>query len=200
MGLTEEAEADQRAGCTSPRAWATSEPTTWLRGMANLLGPGWNRPQDAVYPLSQKDADGNEYNGAEHSYVMRFEKGQLPPAEAFWSLTMYDPEFFFVPNPINRYDLSQRNKLIANPGRIGGPLSPGGITGPGQGSQLAACARKGNSSSCCGCTRPGKRRPRSWTAPGQPPPVRRKCHRKLRRAGPSPRSQCNDTRLLTRND
>jgi hypothetical protein len=85
-----------------------------LRGMANLLGPGWNRPQDAVYPLSQKDAKGDEYNG-EHQYVMRFEKGQMPPAEAFWSLTMYDTDFFFVPNPINRYDLAQRDKLITNP-------------------------------------------------------------------------------------
>ena len=85
-----------------------------LRGMANLLGPGWNRPQDAVYPLSQKDAKGDEYNG-EHKYVMRFEKGQLPPAEAFWSLTMYDTDFFFVPNPINRYELSQRNRFITNP-------------------------------------------------------------------------------------
>ncbi len=65
-----------------------------LRGMANLLGPGWNRPQDAVYPLSQKDADGDTYNGANHKYVVRFEKGQLPPAEAFWSLTMYDTDFF----------------------------------------------------------------------------------------------------------
>jgi hypothetical protein len=86
-----------------------------LRGMANLLGPGWNRPQDAVYPLSQKDADGDEYNGDEHKYVMRLEKGRMPPAEAFWSLTMYDADFFFVPNPIARYDLSQRNRLITNP-------------------------------------------------------------------------------------
>jgi hypothetical protein len=86
-----------------------------LRGMANALGPGWNRPQDAVYPLSQKDANGDAYNGAEHTYVMRFEKGQMPPAEAFWSLTMYDTEFFFVPNPIKRYDLSQRNTFITNP-------------------------------------------------------------------------------------
>jgi hypothetical protein len=86
-----------------------------LRGMANALGPGWNRPQDAVYPLSQKDAVGDAYNGAEHKYVMRFEKGQMPPAEAFWSLTMYDTDFFFVPNPINRYDLSQRNTFITNP-------------------------------------------------------------------------------------
>ena len=85
------------------------------RGMANLLGPGWNRPQDAVYPLSQKDASGDEYNGEKHKYVVRFEKGQLPPAEAFWSITMYDSDFFFVPNPINRYDLAQRDKLVANP-------------------------------------------------------------------------------------
>jgi len=86
-----------------------------LRGMANLLGPGWNRPADAVYPLSQKDADGDEYNGSEHAYVMRFEKGQMPPAKAFWSLTMYDAEFFFVPNSIDRYDLGGRNRLITNP-------------------------------------------------------------------------------------
>ena len=85
-----------------------------LRGMANLLGPGWNRPQDAVYPLSQKDANGDEYNGDEHKYVMRFKKGQMPPVEAFWSLTMYDTDFFFVDNPINRYDVSQRNEFITN--------------------------------------------------------------------------------------
>ena len=86
-----------------------------LRGMANLLGPGWNRPQDAVYPLSQKDGNGNEYNGAKQKYVIRFEKGQMPPAEAFWSLTMYDKDFFFVPNPINRYDLAGRDRFVTNP-------------------------------------------------------------------------------------
>lgn len=86
-----------------------------LRGMANALGPGWNRPQDAIYPLTQKDVNGDEYNGAKRSYVIRFEKGQMPPAEAFWSLTLYDTDFFFVPNPINRYELSQRNQLITNP-------------------------------------------------------------------------------------
>lgn len=86
-----------------------------LRGMANLLGPGWNRPQDAVYPLSQKDAQHDKYDGAKYNYSIRFEKGQLPPAEAFWSLTMYDKDFYFVPNPINRYDLAQRDSLVANP-------------------------------------------------------------------------------------
>jgi hypothetical protein len=86
-----------------------------LRGMANLLGPGWNRAQDAVYPLSQKDANGDEYDGEKHNYVIRFAKGEPPPAEAFWSLTMYDADFFFVPNAINRYDLAKRDELIANP-------------------------------------------------------------------------------------
>jgi hypothetical protein len=53
-----------------------------LRGMANMLGPGWNRPQDAVYPLSLKDANGDEYNGAEHKYLIHFDKGRLPPGRS----------------------------------------------------------------------------------------------------------------------
>lgn len=86
-----------------------------LRGMANLLGPGWNRPEDAVYPLSMEDAQGNDYNGAKHNYTMRFEKGGMPPVDGFWSLTMYDEDLFFVPNPIDRYALSQRDTFITNP-------------------------------------------------------------------------------------
>ena len=85
-----------------------------LRGMANALGPGWNRPKDAMYPLSQKDANGDTYDGASHKYVMHIEKGQTPPVKAFWSLTMYDTEFFFVPNAINRYNVSQRNHFKTN--------------------------------------------------------------------------------------
>jgi hypothetical protein len=45
---------------------------------------------------------------------MTFPKGQLPPVDGFWSLTMYDGEYFFVDNPLNRYTLSQRNALKTN--------------------------------------------------------------------------------------
>ncbi len=86
-----------------------------LRGMGNLLGPGWNRAEDAVYPLALKDEDGNAYDGSKNKYVMHFEKGGLPPVNGFWSLTMYDKDLFFVPNTIDRYNLSQRDSFVTNP-------------------------------------------------------------------------------------
>ena len=49
-----------------------------------------------------------------NKYVMHFAKGELPPVEGFWSLTMYDANYFFVPNPINRYSISARQDLKAN--------------------------------------------------------------------------------------
>jgi hypothetical protein len=85
------------------------------RATVTLIGPGLNFPQDAVYPFSLKDEKGNEYDGATNKYVIHFEKGQLPPVKAFWSLTMYDKDFFFVPNSINRYNLSQRDTFVTNP-------------------------------------------------------------------------------------
>jgi len=84
------------------------------RALVTAIGIGANRPQDAVYPTSLRESLLREYNGA-NKYVMRFDKGQLPPVEAFWSLTMYDAQFFFVENPINRYSISARQKLKANP-------------------------------------------------------------------------------------
>lgn len=85
-----------------------------MRGLITAIGLGANRPQDAVYPTSLKDADGSAYNGA-NKYVMHFPKGELPPADGFWSLTMYDGGYFFVDNPINRYSISAREDLKRNP-------------------------------------------------------------------------------------
>ncbi|MGQ3302377.1 DUF1254 domain-containing protein [Reyranella sp.] len=83
------------------------------RALVTAIGLGANRPQDAIYPMSMKDANGSDYDG-KNKYVMRFAKGQLPPVKGFWSLTMYDADFFFVANPINRYSISARQKLKAN--------------------------------------------------------------------------------------
>jgi len=84
------------------------------RALITAIGLGANRPQDAVYPTSEKDPQGQIYDGTKN-YVMRFPAGQLPPADGFWSLTMYDAGYFFVANPLNRYTLSQRNELKKNP-------------------------------------------------------------------------------------
>jgi hypothetical protein len=83
------------------------------RAFVTAIGLGANRPQDAVYPTSEVDAEGKPYSGA-NKYVMHFPKGQLPPADGFWSLTMYNGEYFFVANPLNRYSISARQNLKAN--------------------------------------------------------------------------------------
>jgi hypothetical protein len=77
------------------------------RALITAIGLGANRPQDAVYPTSEVDADGKPYSGA-NKYVIHFAKGQTPPAKAFWSITMYDADYFFVDNPLNRYTVSSR--------------------------------------------------------------------------------------------
>ena len=83
------------------------------RALITAIGLGANRPQDAVYPTSEADADGKSYSGA-NKYVMHFNKGEMPPVDGFWSLTMYNAEYFFVDNPLNRYNVSSRSKFKPN--------------------------------------------------------------------------------------
>ena len=83
------------------------------RAFITAIGLGANRPQDAVYPTSEKDAEGNPYEGT-NKYVIHFNKGEMPPVQGFWDLTMYNADYFFVDNPLNRYTLSQRDKLKEN--------------------------------------------------------------------------------------
>ena len=79
------------------------------RAFITAIGLGANRPQDAVYPTSQRFSLLEPYDGA-NKYVLRFPKGQTPPVKGFWSLTMYDEAMFFVANPINRYSMSMRTE------------------------------------------------------------------------------------------
>lgn len=84
------------------------------RALIAAVGLGCNLPQDAVYPTTTIDAAGRRLTGAS-KYVMRFPAGELPPVNGFWSLTMYDADYFFVDNPLNRYTVSPRNNLQTNP-------------------------------------------------------------------------------------
>jgi len=83
------------------------------RAIIAQIGLGANQPEDAFYPLNVSDADGKPVM-AENKYVLHFDKDQLPPVGAFWSLTMYDAEGFQVANPINRFAIGDRDALKYN--------------------------------------------------------------------------------------
>src|SRR5205085_7187855 len=70
------------------------------RAMVTQIGLGANLPEDAIYPLNLGDENGNALSGV-NKYVLHFDKSQLPPASAFWSVTLYDSEGFQVANSIN---------------------------------------------------------------------------------------------------
>jgi hypothetical protein len=83
------------------------------RAVVAFVALGANLPEDAIYPRATKDSDGQPLNGSRR-YEVRFQKGQLPPVSAFWSITMYNDKQFFVPNPINRYAIGDRDKIEFN--------------------------------------------------------------------------------------
>jgi hypothetical protein len=65
-----------------------------------------NSKQEAMYPIFSVDAEGQKLDGSKR-YAVRFAPGQLPPVNAFWSLTMYQlPASLLVANPLNRYLLN----------------------------------------------------------------------------------------------
>jgi hypothetical protein len=70
-------------------------------------------PEEAVYYSYYTDKDGELLNG-KNRYRIHFEKGQLPPAQAFWSYTVYDSDRYLVENPIRRYAIGDRNPLQYN--------------------------------------------------------------------------------------
>jgi hypothetical protein len=76
------------------------------RATLAMVGLGSNPPEDAIYPLTFTDGDGNALDG-ENDYRLRFHAQELPQAGAFWSLTLYDHECFQVPNHLNRCALGE---------------------------------------------------------------------------------------------
>jgi hypothetical protein len=75
------------------------------RAIVTQLGLGANLPEDAIYPLNLFDDTGRPLDGAS-KYTIHFEKGETPPAAAFWSITLYDPEGFQAANSLNRFAVS----------------------------------------------------------------------------------------------
>lgn len=85
-----------------------------LRAAISYGGLGANIPEDAIYAGCTVDTDGQLLDGS-NKYIIHYEKGQTPPVNAFWSLTMYDDDGYFIPNTINRYAIGDRDKLKTNP-------------------------------------------------------------------------------------
>ena len=75
------------------------------RAIVAKLGLGANLPEDAIYPVNLGDQTGRPLDGA-NKYAIHFDAASLPPVEAFWSITLYDPEGYQVANPLNRFALS----------------------------------------------------------------------------------------------
>ncbi len=88
-----------------------SDYTTRAVVARNLLGA--NLPQDAIYPATRIDANGNQLR-SDNTYILHFEANQIPPVHGFWSLTLYNQRGFFVDNPISRYAV-RGEQLAKNP-------------------------------------------------------------------------------------
>jgi hypothetical protein len=70
-----------------------------------------NSPNETKYFYQDLDERGERLNGA-RKYTLTFPRGETPPVNGFWSLTLYDDEHFFVPNPIKRYSVGTKNKSL----------------------------------------------------------------------------------------
>ena len=75
-----------------------------LRAAAAKAGIYGNNAVEAMYPMTRWDVTGATLDGSQHNYTLTFPAGQLPPVNAFWSVTMYDGKSqFLIENPISRY-------------------------------------------------------------------------------------------------
>jgi hypothetical protein len=113
------ARAEQRAnrfGARRYHGWLNPGPYIGAYGR-NYLGRaviatsalGANTRPETVYPLAVDDVSGRPLTGR-NRYAIRFPRGQLPPANAFWSVTAYGKDRYLVPNPIDRYAVGDRTK------------------------------------------------------------------------------------------
>ncbi|WP_406858548.1 DUF1254 domain-containing protein [Alsobacter sp. KACC 23698] len=84
------------------------------RAIVSQQGLGANLPEDAIYPLNLADAHGQPLRG-DSAYTLHFDRADMPPVQAFWSVTLYDDQGFQVANPLNRFALSSWMPFRTNP-------------------------------------------------------------------------------------
>ena len=111
---------DQAQKGTLVKGWWIKTDTMGTYGTAYLqraniarIGIGANLVEDAVYPITFGDDQGEPYDGS-RAYSLHFEADALPPVQGFWSLTMYNDEMYLAENPIARYAIGDRDKLRFN--------------------------------------------------------------------------------------
>jgi hypothetical protein len=85
-----------------------------LRAVVAMIGLGANLPADATYPSARVDATGQALDGR-HRYRLHFKASELPPVNAFWSVTAYGADDFLIDNPLHRHALGDRDPLTHNP-------------------------------------------------------------------------------------
>lgn len=83
------------------------------RAATAWVGLGASLPEDSLYATTRFDARGRPLEGSGR-YVLHFPKGQLPPARAFWSVTLYNDRQTFASNALGRYAVSSRDRLRYN--------------------------------------------------------------------------------------
>jgi hypothetical protein len=83
------------------------------RAIVTQLGLGANLPEDAIYPINLFDSARQPLDGA-NKYTIHFDKGAIPPADAFWSITLYDKDGFQVANTLSRFAVSSWMPLKYN--------------------------------------------------------------------------------------
>ncbi len=107
--------AARKPGWTSFQGTVGRYGTNYMaRAVTARVAVGANPAEDAVYMSNSTDADGQPLNGSMR-YRMHFAASELPPVLAFWSVTGYDKDGYFIANPINRYAIGDRDKLNVNP-------------------------------------------------------------------------------------
>ena len=84
-----------------------------IRAVVAMVGLGANWPADAIYPNAQVDDQGRPLNGR-YRYRIHFNKSELPPVNAFWSVTAYDANDALIDNPLKRYAVGDRDPLVFN--------------------------------------------------------------------------------------